>query len=239
MGTYRILIVEDEAAAADALKEALARYGAEHDQAFHVTWLKNGLELDVDGPADADLIFMDIDLPGENGLEAALELRKRDHQTPLIFVTNLAQYAVRGYQADALDFMVKPFTYGAFAMRMDRAMEVMRRAAASTLTLRSREGLRVISLPDLVFVETSGHSVVYHMADGTRFQVRGSLVKAAEELGGSPFLRISSGCVINMGHVRGVRDAEVTLSSGDSVWISRANKKRCLEEISRYLGRGA
>ncbi len=73
---------------------------------------------------------MDIDLPGINGMEAAQLLREENATTPLIFVTNLAQYAVKGYQVDALDFMVKPVGYGDFAMRMGRAMRPWRRTRA-------------------------------------------------------------------------------------------------------------
>ncbi len=235
---YRILIVEDEPEAADRLRAAIARYGREHDEQLSVVWAKSALELDEKGPA-YDLIFMDIELPGQNGMDAALELRGRDHATPIVFVTNLAQYAVRGYEAEALDFIVKPFTYGAFALRMDRAMQAMRRNAGRTISVRSRDGIRIFPASALVSVEVSGHDIAYSLDDGTSFSMRGSLSAAERELGGSPFLRISSGCIINMGHVRGVHDAEVTLSSGAPVWISRANKKRCLEEIARYLGGGA
>ncbi len=234
---YRILIVEDEPEAADDLKGALSRYGEEHGEEFRITWVTSALA--IDEGASFDLIFMDIELPGENGMTAALELRKRDRSTPLVFVTNLAQYAVRGYQAEALDFIVKPFTYGSFSLRMDRAMEVMRRPAGRSITVRPRDGVRIFPASELVCVDVDKHTLTYRLADGEKVEVRGSLSKAEEELGGSPFLRISSGCIVNMGHVRGVHDAEVRLSDGRSVWISRANKRACLESISRYLGGGA
>lgn len=235
---YRILIVEDTPAEADVLRAHLSRYSGEKNLQFAVTVLGSALEF-INSDHVADLVLMDIDMPGVNGMEAAEIMRTYDQTTPLIFVTNLAQYAVRGYQADALDFIVKPFTYGAFAMRMDRAMEVMRRAARRSITVRSHDGLRIIAISDLVFIDVSGHNLIYHLADGGTFSVRDSLSHAIEGLGGPPFLRISSGCVINMGHVRGVHDAEVTLSTGEKVWISRANKRRCLEEVSRFLGSGA
>lgn len=232
---YHILIVEDEPAAADKLKAALSRYGKEHNEKFQVSWVRSALALDANATAP-DLIFMDIDLPGSNGLDAAIELRERDRATPLIFVTNLAQYAVRGYQAEALDFIVKPFTYGNFAMRMDRAMQVMRRNTERSLTVRSRDGLRIFPASELVCIEVKGHDLMYTLASDEEVPVRGSLVKAEPELGGTPFLRISSGCVINMAHVRGVRDAAVKLTGGHVTWISRANKRRCLDAIARYLG---
>ena len=103
---HRILIVEDEPGAAMALRDAIARYGAEHSEQFQVGWMRN--TIDLDGPA-FDLIFMDIDLGIENGMDAAREIREFDRSTPIIFVTNLAQYAVQGYEVKALDFIVKPF----------------------------------------------------------------------------------------------------------------------------------
>lgn len=235
---YRILIVEDEPEAAERLRAAIARYGQEHNQQFNVVWARSALELDEKDP-EYDLIFMDIELPGQNGMDAALELRGHDHATPLIFVTNLAQYAVRGYEAEALDFIVKPFTYGAFALRMDRAMQVMRRSVGRTIAVRSRDGSRIFPASSLVSVEVRGHDLAYALDDGTSFSARGSLSAVERELGGSPFLRVSSGCIINMGYVRGVHDAEITLSNGATAWVSRANKRRCLEEIARYLGGGA
>ena len=236
---YQILIVEDEPEAAAQLKAAIKRYGAAAGEEFHVTWNQSALCLVDERTEPVDLIFLDIDLPGIDGMKAAAEFRERDQSTPIIFVTNLAQYAVKGYAVDALDFIVKPVTYGAFALRMDRALQVMRRAAGRSLSVKSRDGLRAFPASDLVFIEVSGHDLTYTLASGEAFAVRGSLKSVEPELGGLPFLRISSSCIVNMAHVRGLHDARVTLTGGAEVWISRANKRRCLEEITRYLGEGA
>ena len=226
---YRILIVEDEDAAADALAVAVARFGDEHGEELRVTRLCSAVDLDEHASRDADLIFLDIEMPGQNGMDAAFDLRAHDTSTPIVFVTNLAQYAVHGYAVSALDFIVKPFTYEDFALRMDRAMRVVRRRSGRSLSVRGRDGLRIFPASQLVFVDMDGHDLVYHLEGGETVSVRGSMRKLVDELGGAPFLQVSSGCVVNMGHVRGVADVALALSTGDTVWISRANKRRCLE----------
>ena len=236
---YRILIVEDEDTAAQALRQAVERFGAEHGEAFQVTRLSSAVDLDERISTAHDLIFLDIELPGQNGMDAAFDLRAHDTSTPIVFVTNLAQYAVHGYAVDALDFIVKPFTYEDFALRMERAMRVVRQRSRRTLTVRGRDGLRVFDASQLVFVDMSGHDLVYHLEGGETVSVRGSMRRLEGELGGSPFLRISSGCIVNMGHVRGIADAALTLSTGDTVWVSRANKRAALEAIAAHLGGGA
>ncbi len=70
---------------------------------------------------------MDINLPNQNGLDAAAALRAFDKVTPLVFVTNLARFAVRGYEVDALDFIVKPLAYENFWFRMDRIIRRIER----------------------------------------------------------------------------------------------------------------
>ncbi|MBQ6522025.1 MAG: response regulator transcription factor [Atopobiaceae bacterium] len=236
---YRILIVEDEDAAATLLQQAISRYGEDHGEHFQTMRLSSAIELDEHVSAACDLIFLDIETPGQNGMDAAFDLRRSDTSIPIVFVTNLAQYAVHGYAVNALDFIVKPFTYEDFSLRMDRAMQVVRQKARRTLTVRSRDGLRMFDASSLVYVDLREHDLVYHLDDGTALSVRGSMRHLDDELGGSPFLRISSGCIVNMGHVRGISDAVITLSNGDTVWASRANKRHVLEEIAVYLGSGA
>lgn len=236
---YRMLIVEDDDTAADALASAIARFGVEHGEELRVKRLPSALDLDERASRDADLIFLDIEMPGQNGMDAAFDLRTHDTSTPIVFVTNLAQYAVHGYAVSALDFIVKPFAYEDFSLRMERAMRVVRQRSGRTLSVRGRDGLRIFTASQLVFVDMSGHDLVYHLEDGETVSVRGSMRRLVDELGGEPFLQISSGCVVNMGHVRGVADTALTLSTGDTVWISRANKRRCLEAVARHLGGGA
>lgn len=236
---YRILIVEDEDAAAALLKHAIETYGAEQGKRFQVVRMASAIGLDELVSKDYDLIFLDIELPGQNGMDAAFDLRAHDTSTPIIFVTNMANFAVHGYAVNALDFIVKPFTYEDFSLRMNRAMQVMLMRMRRTLSVRSRDGMRMFDAGDLVFVDMDGHDLVYHLSDGSRLSVRGSMRRLEDELGGNPFLRISSGCIVNMSHVRGIADAAITLSTGDTVWASRANKRAALAAIAVYLGSGA
>lgn len=233
----RVVMVEDTPAEADVLRGHLERYAAEHELELQVVWLRSALDFIEDAPV-ADLIFLDIEMPGINGMEAAQLLRERDEATPLIFVTNLAQYAVRGYEVDALDFMVKPVAYPDFAARMDRAMRAVGRARARAITLRTRDGMRAFPADDLLFIDMAGHDAVYHLADGETIVVRDSLRRIEGELAELPFVRLSSGCLANMAHVRRVSHDEVRLTDGTVLYFSRAKKKEAQARIAAYLGGG-
>lgn len=233
---FRILIVEDNPEEQATLRAHLERYATEHGEDFQIAWLKSAVEF-VEGSETADLIFMDIDLPGINGMEAATLLRSFDQQTPLIFVTNLSQYAVRGYEVDALDFIVKPVTYYNFALRMDKAMRVMRRTAGRNVVIQTKAGMRVVPLAELISVEVLNHNLAYRAVGyDDALEVRGSLASIERELEGGPFVRISNSCIVNMGHVRDIQGNELRMSDGRVLYFSRARRRPAMERIADYLG---
>ena len=232
---YRALIVEDDARAAETLRSYLQRYGREVGASFSVEALGSAIEF-LDGHHVADIVFLDIGLPGISGMEAAEIMRQTDEVTPIIFVTDLAQYAVRGYQVDALDFMVKPVGYDDFALRMGRAMRVLARNSGASVTIPTADGTRIVALRDIVYVEILRHDLYWHVSGQSEpLRVRGSLTAEEERLGES-FCRISASHLINMGQVRLVRGSGVVMSNGAELTISRSKKKSALEALARFAG---
>lgn len=231
-----IAIVEDDLEARDTLKAHLARYEAERQEAFQITWFGNAMDFE-ETRQEFDLIFMDIQLPGINGMEAAHLLRTYDEQTPLIFVTNLAQYAVHGYEVGALDFIVKPVTYLSFRMRMDRAMRTIRRSGRRKITISTRDGVRILPLADVEYVEVDRHDLSYHLAgEDEPLVVYGSLRSFEQEVEGGPFVRISNSCLVNMNHIRSARGQTVTLDGGAVLYFSRSRKREALATIASFFG---
>lgn len=233
---YRAIIVEDDQGAADALRAHLSRFGNEAQVEFSVEVLSSALEL-LETRHPCDIYFLDIGLPGINGMEAAQIIRQTDEVTPIVFVTDLAQYAVRGYSVDALDFMVKPVGYQDFALRMRRALRVMARNDGARVTLPTATGLRVVALRDVVFVEIIKHDLYWHVAGVAEpLRMRGSLKALEEELPQDRFCRIAAGYIVNMGHITAASGSEVVMSDGTRLAISRSRKAEALAAFSRFAG---
>lgn len=233
---HQIAIVEDERTAADALRAHLDHYATDRSEEFQVTWYSNAIEYE-ETRQKFDLVFLDIELPGINGMEAAQLLRTYDDETPLIFVTNLAQYAVRGYEVNALDFIVKPVGYYDFRMRMDKAMRHIRRNGGRKVIANTRDGMRVLLMADIVYVEVTNHDLVYHLwGEDEPFVVYGSLSKLERELGDGPMVRISNSCLVNMNQIRLVRGQAIIMQGGDTLYFSRSKKREALATITSFLG---
>lgn len=232
-----ISIVEDTPAEAQLLLAHLQQYELQHHQHFLITCFATAQEY-MHSRTYADLIFMDIDLPGMSGMEAARILRKHQQQTPLIFITNLAQYAVRGYEVDAIDFMVKPVSYDNFEIRMDRALRIIYRVGNRAITLITDNGVRVVNMKELVYVDILRHDVHYHLSDGTIYKRRGTIKATLQELQDESFVKISASCIINMAQVQTIQPDHVVMNTGEILWFSRLQKNQALVALNNYLAQG-
>lgn len=117
----RIAIVEDEEAYAAQLTEFLHRC-EEENAVFEIMRFRDGDEITEKYRASFDIILMDVQMQFMDGISAAEEIRKTDSEVVIIFITNMRQYALRGYAVDAMDYVLKPISYFAFSQRIRRAI---------------------------------------------------------------------------------------------------------------------
>lgn len=236
MSVIRILMVEDDEAEAEAIKELVGGWAAARGIDARVTQEGGAFSL-VDLAPAHDVVLLDIDLPGMSGIEAAEELRDHGLRTPLVFVTNLAQYAVHGYAVDATDFVVKPVSRASLEMALDKACRVAARSQGRTVTVRTRGETVVVPVERLVCVEVRGHDLIYReMGEDEPVVGHGTLADVERVLPADAFVRVSASCVANMGHIRRVRRDSVVMDDGTELWFSRRRRKEALERIAEWLG---
>ena len=157
----RLALVEDDTLYRSQLREYIDKYSAASGEKFTVTEFSDGDEIAFGYKAVYDIILMDIEMKFMDGMMAAEEIRKKDTEVIIIFITNSPQYAIKGYAVDALDYVLKPVSYYAFSQRLRRAIE---RAAHGTIC-RSTPAARPIK-------STRPRSTGWKAAVTTSFSIR-------------------------------------------------------------------
>lgn len=232
----RIAIVEDEEAYAQQLIVLLNQYEAEKGAELSIEVFENGMDFVSDYNAKYDVIFMDIKLPQMNGMQCAMRLRRLDEDVALIFVTSMNRYALKGYEVGAMGYMIKPISYFPLAVLMDKVRKKIAREPAKDIVLNHGDGMRRISLRELLFVEVLDHYLIYH-TEGGDFREIGRLKAVEEELAGHGFFRCSNSYLINLRFVQAIDENEVTVGTA-CVPISRRRKKELLEAINAFFKNG-
>ena len=172
----KIAVVEDNDAMRAQLCGFIAQYAQESGHQLDVTAFSDGAQLVEPYRPGFDIIFLDIEMPKLGGMPTAERIRRQDPDVVLVFVTNMAQYAIRGYEVDALDFVLKPVSYYQFSTKLERALQRIQRRRGGQVALQVSGGVQLLDTDDILYLETRDRLLHYHTATDT-WSVRGSLLK--------------------------------------------------------------
>lgn len=230
-----LTFAEDDSTMAEQIQSYLQQYRAERGLELTVRSFTSGTELVrhyTESPCQ--ILLLDIEMPGLNGMETARTIRAADPDVAIVFITNMAQYAIQGYEVDALDFVLKPINYFTFSTKLDRAFQRVQQRTHGTVCLQLPDGMRMFSTQDIYYLETQNRMLHYHTKQGV-FSVRGSLAKAQKELEAYHFERCNQCYLVNLRYVTGVQKDTVTVA-GDALEISRRNKVAFLAAVAAFVG---
>lgn len=231
-----VAIVEDTLKDAETLKDYTRRAVEMVNETCEITVFDNAVAF-LDGyRGNFDIVFMDIELPDINGMDAAKKLRLLDESVVLIFVTNMAQFAVGGYAVDAMDFMVKPVSYENVCIKISRAIKKIEGKREEKLVLPGKSGVTVIMIPQIRYVEIMNHRLTFFTTQGDVAAV-GSLSKIEEKLLRFNFSRCNNYSLVNLNFVTKVEDYTVWLDK-EMLTVSRARKRPFLKDLADFLGGG-
>ena len=228
-----IAIVDDDANDCASLNGQVDSYCRKNDIPAMIRVFHDGLDF-IRATEHYDIVLMDICMERLDGLEAAHLLRKINKDACLIFVTNMAQLSIKGYEVDALDFIIKPASAAAISHALDKAMKRLQETANTTFFLKTSEGIVSISSNDIAYVEVFNHNLVYHTTKGN-YTVRGRLSDVREKLDQTRFVLCNRSFVVNLRYVSNVGCNYLTIGE-TKISISKSHRKELMQRFSSFLG---
>lgn len=229
-----VAIVDDEEVERIRLKKCIEYLAERKKLEFSVREFSNGDSFLVGYDHEFDIVFMDIEMEGTDGMETARLLRRMDKNVILVFVTNMAQMAIQGYEVEALDFMVKPIEKHTFALKMQRILNRIDKDDNDRILLNIAGDAVTIHAHSIKYLEVVGHYIVYHTREGD-FTEYTSLGAAEKKLKSGTFVRCNRGYLVNLRYVDKVTKT-VCVVGGDELVISRPQKQTFLNAYVKYLG---
>ena len=231
---YRIAIVDDEGTAIAALQDHLSRFEVETGRKFEIATFKNAIIFLSNYQPVYDVVFFDIQMPHMDGIEAAKRFRRIDTETLLVFVTNMADLALMGYQVQAFDFLVKPLSYDAIALKLKRIFDRLDVQIERKIIINSQGTQFCFPTREIYYMEVRNHQLIYHAATGD-YSAYGTLGKIQRQLEGMNFFMCNNCYLINLQHVQKVYKYTVTVH-GDELTISHPRRKAFLDALNEYIG---
>ncbi len=186
-----------------------------------------------------DLVFLDVQMPECDGFDV-LEQLGADLPRALIFVTAHDEYALRAFEAGALDYLLKPFDDARFGRALQRARERLAHAPVQPqpvkrLVVRSPGKLLFVNVADIDWIEAASYYACLHVGRATHV-IRRTLSDLERDLGEEKFIRIHRSIIVNLDRIHGLQlqsggEYEVVLKSGERLRLSRRFRKRLEERM--------
>lgn len=236
-----VAIVDDDEKVVDMLRSYLERFSKENDIEFQAESFGCAVDFLSAFTDRYDIVFLDIELPDMNGIDAARKMREIDGTVALIFVTNMRQYAINGYEVNADDFIVKPVPYFDFSLKLSRVLKKIGVREVPKIAIKNEGMTRYIAINTIRYVEVFRHRLVYHTCDGS-IEARGSLNKIEPLLTANNFERCNSCYLVNLKYVMGIEGYTLFVGYGqnskkmDELSVSHPRKKDFIAALNKYLG---
>lgn len=229
----KIAILDDSQEAIDELSNYLSTFEKEKKIELKISTFTNGFNFLDSIKEGYNIAFLDIDMPGINGLDVARKLRAFDKNIIIVFATNMASCAINGYEVEATDFLVKPIRKEQIAFCMSKCLSKIIEAPYKKLTIKTKEGYVSIKDTDIVYVEVNLHSLIYHTKSGV-LEAYGSLKELESNLDENKFVRCNSCYLVNLDFVQKIDGDECVLLD-ESLPISRSKKKNFVDKFLKNI----
>ena len=229
----RIAIVDDDARYRAEVEGYIERYGKETGEEFEVTCFESGMDFITDYKPVNDIVFLDIEMPEMDGMTVARKLRSFDRSIFIVFVTNMARYAIQGYKVDALDYFLKPARYHDIKMRMETVRK-QKSVFDFSILIPFQGGMKKLNVNEILYVESRVHDITFH-TESENFVNRGATLKQYEkDLTEHGFFRCNSCYIVNLRYCSAVNENTVRCGK-EWLQISRARKKEFMLAMLRSM----
>ena len=230
-----IAVVDDNLNDRKMILDYLSQFFNESGVDYTTSTFEDGVSFLKDYSFSYDFIIFDIDMPQMSGIDTAKELRKKDSNVTIMFVTNMPQYALEGYSVEAVDYVLKPLSYPDFRLKMKKATRYILRNSVKKVTINTTdEGLITVDSSDIYYVESKLHYIYYHTKKGI-YKMRAKLTEVEDILLPYHFARSGGSFLINLAYLEKIDGNEIVIA-GETLPLSRRMKASLMSAFTKYMG---
>lgn len=220
----RIAFCDDDLSVLNQLSDLLEQYCGERSLTMEHKTFQSSLDLlaELDRGVRYDILFLDVLMPGENGIDTAAEIRTFDNRVKIIFLTFSAEYAVQSYAVGAYYYQLKPIQEEVFFRLLDSVFAACEEEQPAGLILRCNNGISRIELNQLEYCEVIRRTLFLHMSNGNVLESNGNMGELSNKLlPYSCFLRAHRSYIVNLDYVQTISYRAIVMSCQAEIPIPR------------------
>ena len=228
-------IVDDDPNIRETLQAALIKDTQKRRIPVQLSVCASGSEFLTLPKEKWDLVLMDVEMPGQNGIETARQLRRVNERATIIFITNYIQYALEGYEVQAFRYLLKPIDAAQFEQVVGTALDEIHHRQTAYLQLKGRSEIIRLAIDELIYAETERGLLLLH-TPAKVLECYSTMEKLEQELKQEAFFRCHSSFLVALEAVRQIEKQDVVLKDGTRVPVSKNRKKGMKQALTNFWG---
>ena len=228
----RIAICDDEKQICELLKERIHKYYFAKDIEFHILTFESGdqiLEHDLD---QIDVLFLDVDMPGRNGMDTARAIREQNKDMLIIFLTAYSEFVFESFKVEAFRYLVKPVSNQELGETLD-AIEQRFYEEEERFNFQFQNEMYSIRYSDIIYIEGMRDKIWFYCKNDV-YRWRGTLKNLEEMLKEKGFFQVHRSYIINMNKIQKYNSQMVLLEGGHEVPVSKYRLNEFKEEYIKF-----
>lgn len=230
----KIAVCEDEEHHKNLLVDLISHYQFTND--YNLSTFQFGHELiaAIETENSFDIIFLDMRLENEDGIDIANEIRKTDERTHIIITTSLIEYAVLGYSVNASDFLLKPILEEKLYQLLKKLEVDIIKAKSNYHEIEINKVKILLRTEDILYFESFGRKIKTVTLDA-EYEYYYNISALEKELDAARFILCHRSYIVNLGNIKSIKKSTAILKNELTIPISPKKKQKVYDEFTRYL----
>lgn len=228
----KIAICDDEITMVNLIKQKLSLRLEQLDREFTISCYTEAAEL-LNTSDNFDLLYLDIQMPKQDGMELAQKIRKRDRECIIIFVTAFDKYVFDSFEVGALDYLCKPIDDTKFCKALDRAMNRIEERSGKSLFIQTMSWCKSVRLSTIYYCEVINRKIYLHTDKGV-VDYYGKIEELEKQLD-YRFVRCHRSYLLNLDYLYEYADGQIQLQNGEKIPVSRLRRREFMQAMMEYM----
>lgn len=222
----KIAVCDDEPLTCGLLHNMIEDHLKKYSQSFRINCYSNGENLPDTG---YDILLLDIQMPGINGIELARRIRKNGNPCAIIFITVIKERVFDAFEVEAVDYLCKPIDATRLSRALDRAIQHIRKRESQVLFIQTMNWCKTVKLDSILYCEVINRKIFLHTKEGV-IEYYSRLSDVEKQLD-SRFVKCHRSYLVNLDFLSEYSKDSLTLTNGETIPVSQTRRKHFMEQL--------
>ena len=231
----RIAVVDDEVLVIETLKTLLTEFYVSRSVSFSISTYQSGEEL-LQNPEHMDIVLLDIQMEGMDGIETAQELREKDKKTVLFYITNFQNEMLRTFSVHPFAFIPKPIDRKLLYTHLqDHLVYYQETSERFSISVHAEHGTLILFVEDILYLEYISNRRIRVVTNDKDYMIIGTMIELFAQLEAYHFIKPHKSFIVNLSKIHLVAASDIIIENGDKIPIAQKKISQVVMQISSYL----